>query len=195
MKVVIILLSILIIGCKDTESVKKTKETRLSPSELRAIQFTQDSTYLSQFKSYTVNKLSGKHTYGGSTKVEYKSMFDILKEREKDYKKELLSASEIMEKRKFNANYYRGGQITLDIKRSTIGGANTDNFTIVVKSQNDKEILRKKLKRKTPEAPIGDRMWWNLDFVVIPELVNFPFKVYIIDALNDEPFEYELFAD
>lgn len=76
------------------------------------------------------------------------------------------------------------------IKRSTIGSANSENFTVVLRSVEDKELLRKKFKSNIPETPIGDRMRWNLELIYPPALIEVPFRVYVIDALEDEPFEF-----
>ncbi len=190
-----LLLTLITFCCRSSpvsDTELKPKEKRESKETQLAKQFEKDSIYLSSFKSFKVKKISGKHKYGGSTKIEYESLLDVLKSSEKYWKKQLLSEDEVKEKLKYDKRKNRGGKIILKIDRSSIEAANNDNFKVVVRTMEGEEILRQQLKRKIPERPIVDRMWWNLEIIRLPSLLEFPFKVYVIDALNDDPFEFEV---
>jgi hypothetical protein len=175
-----------------TDSTTTKSEKKLSHKEQKSQQFLKDSIYLSSFTSFEVKKVSGKHKYGGKTNIEYISLLKLLEDSKKRGIKELLTPNEIMKNLDSDKRVYGGGLVRLNIKRNTIGAANTENFMIVIRTQDDKEILREKLDRSTAQAPISDRMWWNLKSVALPNAIEFPFKVYVIDDLEDEPFEFQV---
>ena len=75
------------------DSIKKADE--LEYQEAR-----QDSIDALQIKGYSVKKLSGKHKYGGVTKIEYKSLKDELKKIDSEHPEIIAAKEKLMEKTK-----------------------------------------------------------------------------------------------
>ena len=68
---------------------RQVHDSILKVKELKIDQTKQDSIEDSQIKSYAVKRISGKHKYGGVTKIEYKSLSQILFETEQKAEKEI----------------------------------------------------------------------------------------------------------
>ncbi|HRH71334.1 MAG TPA: hypothetical protein PLB89_17665 [Flavobacteriales bacterium] len=137
-------------------------------------------------------KISGSHKYGGKTKVTWTPLVGLLEEARKDAAKQMQPDAELQT---VLSSYYavsEGGRIRIDIERSTIGAANWEYFTIVVQDSTGSEIFRKALDSDVPEYSSGD--WWNINLVNIPGYVRPPFNVFVIDQLEDAPFNFRIEA-
>jgi hypothetical protein len=156
------------------------------------LEFRQDSIDAKQIKGYSVKKLAGKHKYGGITKIEYKSLSQILSELEKKSKNEMWSNEEKQSKIDAYKIICKGGEIRLDIERTTIGAANTEYFSIIIKDIDEKEICRFDLDSDTPETPILNDYWWNISIQPIDKRIKTPFYIYVVDRLEDTPFKFEV---
>jgi len=93
-------------------------------------------------------------------------------------------------------NHFSGGSIKLQIKRNTIGAANTKYFTFIIKDKNDlKEIFRKKLDSSVPMVPSCAKCPW-INFAFLPlKKIEFPFYVYLVDELgyrNNKIFKWKV---
>jgi len=167
------------------DSIRKVKEHEIA-------QIKQDSIEDSQIKSYSIRKISGKHKYGGVTKIEYQSLSQILSETEKTAKKEMWTSEDLQSKLEAYKRLYIGGQIRLDIERTTIGAANTEYFSIIIKDLAENELYRVDLDSDIPETPNSNDYWWNISIEGIDKRIRAPFYVYIVDRLEDAPFKFEV---
>ena len=167
------------------DSIKKADELEFQEAR-------QDSIDALQIKGYSVKKLSGKHKYGGVTKVEYKSLSQILSELEKEAEKEMWTKEDKQSKIDAYKSISKGGQIRLDIERTTIGAANTEYFSIIIKNMDEKELCRFDLESDIPETPNSNDYWWNISIQRIDKRIKAPFYVYVIDKLEDAPFKFEV---
>ena len=81
-----------------------------------------------------------------------------------------------------------GGRIYLYIERLTIGAANTDMFSVIVRDSTDtNEIFRKDLMSDIPEVPSsGSDYWWNSTVISVPKKVSGKIFIYIIDRLGGD---------
>jgi hypothetical protein len=174
-----------LINTQVQDSIRKVKELEIA-------QIKQDSIEDAQIKSYSIRKISGKHKYGGTTKIEYKSLSQILSETEKKAKKEMWTSEDLQSKLEAYKSLYIGGQIRLDIERTTIGAANTEYFSIIIKDLAENELYRVDLDSDIPETPISNDYWWNISIVGIDKRIRAPFYVYIVDRLQDAPFKFEV---
>lgn len=137
-------------------------------------------------------KISGSHKYGGRTKVTWTPLVGLLEEARKDATKQMQPEAELQA---LLSSYYgssQGGRIRIDIERSTIGAANWKYFTVVVQDSTGAEVFRKELDSDIPEYSSGD--WWNIDLVNVAPYVRPPFNVFVIDQLEDAPFNFRVEA-
>ena len=167
------------------DSIKKVKELEIAQIKL-------DSIEDAQIKGYSIRKISGKHKYGGVTNIEYKSLSQILSETEKKAKKEMWTGEDLQSKLEAYKSLYIGGQIRLDIERTTIGAANTEFFSIIIKDLAENELYRVDLDSDIPETPNSNDYWWNISITGIDKRIRAPFYVYIVDRLEDAPFKFEV---
>jgi hypothetical protein len=174
-----------LINTQVQDSIRKVKELEIA-------QIKQDSIEDAQIKSYSIRKISGKHKYGGVTKIEYKSLSQILSETEKKAKKEMWTSEDLQSKLEAYKSLYIGGQIRLDIERTTIGAANTEYFSIIIKDLDENELYRVDLDSDIPETPNSNDYWWNISIEGIDKRIRAPFYVYIVDKLEDAPFKFEV---
>ncbi len=94
-------------------------------------------------------------------------------------------------------NNYKGGRLALYIQRGTIAAANTEYFTIIVKTKNEEEIFRKELESNTPNSHIsgsryGGNYWWNFGETSIRKAIEIPFYIYVVDKLHSEIYKFEI---
>lgn len=155
----------------------------------------QDSIENSQIKGYSVKKISGNHKYGGKTKIKYTSLSQMISDLEKKAEKEMTSKEDL----KYDIDLYKetsfGGQIRLDIDRGTIGAADTEYFTIIIKDINDEnELFRQKLGSRTPNYYSSRDDWWNIAIVSLKERIKAPFYVYVVDGLTSDNHKFEVSA-
>lgn len=169
------------------DSIKKAEQV-----EIEAMR--QDSIEASQIKGYNIKRLSGKHKYGGKTELEYESLPNILAETNATAKKEMWTEDKLKEQVNLLREHHKGGHLILKIERITIGSADTDNFTVIVKDESDKEIYREKLESSVANTPSGSDDWWNIAVIGIPKRIKTPFFVYVVDQLEDAPFKFEVTA-
>jgi hypothetical protein len=167
------------------DSIKKVKELEIEQAR-------QDSIEQSQIKRYHARKLSGKHKYGGTTRIEYKSLYQLLGEVETQAKKEMWTDQQKLSKLNGYKMLAKGGQLRLDIERNTIGGANTQHFSMIVKDMEENEIYRVDLDHSIPETPSGNDYWWNISIEHIEKRIKPPFYVYVVDKIQDEVFKFEV---
>lgn len=110
--------------------------------------------------------------------------------------KEMWSLEKKIERIEFYEKFADGGMIHLYLTRLTIGAANTDMFTVIVKDSTDSnEILRRDLKSDIPNTPSsGSSYWWNYTSIPIPNRINGNVYIYIIDKLGGEnnKFKFEV---
>ncbi|PHR49845.1 MAG: hypothetical protein COA32_01540 [Fluviicola sp.] len=174
------------------DSIQKVNDSVRKVEEFAIAQLKKDSIEDSQIKRYSVEKISGKHKYGGATKIQYKSLFQLLSEIEKKAKKEMWTYEEKKSKIDAYKSFYKGGEIRLDIERTTLGAANTKYFSIIIKDLDENELYRKDLDSNIPETPKSNDYWWNISIEGIDKRIRAPFYVYVVDKLEDAPFKFEV---
>lgn len=171
------------------DSIKKANQLQVQQ------QAQQDSIENSQIKGYSVKKISGNHKYGGKTKIEYNSLFQMITDLEKKAEKEMMSKEDLKQEIADYKSIYAGGKIQLDIDRGTIGSADTEFFTIIVKDINDdNELFREKLAQRTPDYYTSNDNWWNIAIVYPNKRIKAPFYVYVVDGLTSDTFKFEVSA-
>lgn len=175
---------------KDKERAAKFTDSIQKAEVAEAEIFKQDSIDALSIKGYKIKLISGKHKYGGRTSIEYQSLFQVLAETKANAKKRMLSKEELDSKIKDVKNFNKGGRIILNVERTTISSADTENFTIIVKDKDDKEISRETFESDIPEY--GSDYWWNIAVRSISKRVKAPFYIYVVDVLEDEPFKFEV---
>ena len=167
------------------DSIKKAKEFELE-------QMRQDSIEAMLIKGYSVKKLSGKHKYGGVTKIEYKSCQQLIDEVKERADKQMWANEVLQSNLDFYKRTCKAGQVILYIERTTIGSANTEYFTIIIKDKNENELYRKELENDIPEY--SSDWWWNYGYAYLDKRIKAPFYVYVVDRLEDAPFKFEVTA-
>lgn len=177
---------------KEVLEIKRLDSMRIAEEGIEREKTRQDSIEESQIKGYSIKKLSGKLKYGGSTKIEYNSLLQILAETEATAEKEMWTKKEKQYQLESYKDVCKGGRIILKIERTTIGGANTEYFTIIVKDLNELELYRTKLDSDIPNTPNSNDYWWNISVRDISQRIKAPFYVYVVDAIEKETFKFEV---
>lgn len=155
-------------------------------------EYLKDSIQYASIKRFIITKIEGKHKYRGKTYIEYKSLHQLLKNIKLEAKNEMWTNEKLDEKIKIYKKDFRGGMLILHVDRETIGHANMEEFTLIVKSSKDEEIMRYTFGYDAPEIPNGDDFWWNIGGKNIPTKVDYPFYVYVIDGLTSDKFKFEI---
>ena len=88
----------------------------------------------------------------------------------------------------------KDGRIQMYIERPSIGSANLEYFTIIIKDKDEKELYRETLEQDIPETPNSNDMWWNLGYAYPNIKLTPPFYIYVVDRLEDAPFKFEVTA-
>jgi len=84
-----------------------------------------------------------------------------------------------------------GGVLTVHIIRPTIGGASTDNFTVVI-MQDGVEKERIVGEKNLPDASNLTENWISYFAIALNKKYITPFDVYIIDDLREERYHYKV---
>jgi hypothetical protein len=208
MKVLAQLLCVILLITHGTSCTTKAKadQEKATPAQATAATTTNgnsetssytisDSLADSKVNAYDVKLVEGKHKYGGYTKLKYLNTLQFLNERISTMKKQMKTEEEISSTRDAIKSDIPGGMIQMEIGRITLDGANTDMFTVIIKDDKEKEVYRKELKSSIPETPNGDRFWWNIANVIVPNKIRPPFFIYVVDRLNDDPFKFSVTAN
>ena len=165
------------------DSIKKAEEFELQQAR-------QDSIDAIKIKGYYIKKLSGKHKYGGETKIEYQSLAQLLDEAKKKSEKEMWTKEKLQSTIDAYKSGLKGGLVSLYIERSTIGSANTKYFSVIIKDTNESELFRVELDSEIPDYSSDN--WWNYGYAYIDKRIKVPFYVYVVDRLEDAPFKFEV---
>ena len=90
-----------------------------------------------------------------------------------------------------------GGRITIYIEAKTIGAANTKYWEYVIRTFDDKEILREEGSDEIPEFKTSEfgTIWWNINVVDLQDKVSLPVKVFVINKLQNTRSEYIIYPD
>jgi hypothetical protein len=165
------------------DSIKKAKEFEFQQAR-------QDSIEATQIKGYSIKKLSGKHKYGGVTKIEYQSLAQLIDEAKQQSEKEMWTKQKLQSTINAYKSSCKGGQVRLYIERTTIGSANTEMFSVIIKDTNESELFRVELDSDIPEYSSDN--WWNYGYAYIDKRIKVPFYVYVVDKLEEAPFKFEV---
>ncbi len=134
---------------------------------------------------YTIETITeGKLPPGetGYTIFKYYDYNELVSNKKKELSNNL-SSEKIIKK---ELSYIpKGGMATINIGRTTLTEANTNNFEYVI-FENGEEIYRKKGRNNIPNTPSeGDGTnWWNIDTLVFPKPIKHQMTIYIIDNFN-----------
>jgi hypothetical protein len=136
----------------------------------------------------TIIRLEGVNNNFGITNVGYQTLDQLKAQIEIDAGKEMWTPDKKKETIDNYEKSYAGGWIHLYFTRLTIGAANTEMFTIIVKDSTDNnEILRKELENTIPNTPpAGSNYWWNYVITPLPSAIKGKFFIYVIDKLGQE---------
>ena len=180
----------------DLKAIKEqaTKDS-IAKAELAEIDLAkEDSIKALDIKGYLVNKISGNHKYGRTIKVEYQSLSQVLDELRSTAKREMWTDHNLKSDLSFYRSIAKGGVVTLDINRGTRGAANSDNFSVIIKDIDEKEIFRKDFVKNRPTYSSKSDGWWTYCYASIDKRVSAPVYIYVIDKLADAPFKYKVMA-
>ncbi len=155
-------------------------------------EYIKDSIQNASIKKFSVKKIQGSHKYGGNTRIKYKSLHQLLNETIKKSKKEMWTDIELSETIDTYKKGFKGGALFLDIERGTIGHANMEYYTLILQNLKEKEVMRHVFKPDIPNTPIDNDFWWNTGVVNIPQLIEYPFYVYVIDGLTSDKYKFEV---
>lgn len=108
------------------------EDSRKKDSDVEFAEFLQDSVDALKIKGYSVKLISGKHKYGGRTKIQYQSLPQLITEANEDSQKKMWTKEKLQSVIDSYRSSCRGGAVTLEIERNTIEGANTENFSIII---------------------------------------------------------------
>ena len=176
---------------REAKAIEREIQDSIAKQEKIAQEYQKDSLEQSKIVSYSVNKISGSHKYGGITKIQYQNFVQLMKDELEEAKKQMKPDSEVQEIVSLIKSDC-AGRIRLDVTRNTIGSANLEYFTIIVKDKNDKEIYRKELEDEIPNPSYGSDDWWNIGIESIPNMKNQEFYVYIVDELDDAVHKFKV---
>ena len=133
----------------------------------------------------TIKRLEGKNVYW-ATNISYDAPQKANKIKKQDRE---TSAEEGKPEAK-------GGVIELYITRADSNLVNFKWFTVIITDMTDNEIYREELPDtipaafKRPPSSLGSYIspgtWWNLTSIYIPEKIEGPFYVYVIDNAATE---------
>jgi hypothetical protein len=62
---------------------------------------------------------------------------------------------------------------------------------VIVEDSEGAEIVRHEGDEDLPEVPGRDRMWWNLEFIGLPDFKP-PLKIRVVDTLNNLTADFRL---
>ncbi|MEO0108805.1 MAG: hypothetical protein ABIK62_06505 [candidate division WOR-3 bacterium] len=135
----------------------------------------------------------------GHTWIDYKSPRQLEDELAKEAQLKMWSESEVAKRRCWIP---AGGEVVVHISRGTLGSANTRWFTVIVKD-GDRELVRRQGEEDIPDwnpPSLYDRSatsgeWWNLMVVSIPEPLERPINVYVIDDILKKRFEWTVIPE
>ena len=71
---------------------------------------------------------------------------------------------------------------------ATISAANTENWMYIIQTMNGKDLIRKEGENNIPEYTTLSQyatIWWNIDSACLSKEIEGPYKVYVIDQLNN----------
>ncbi len=195
--------SAMFISCgKSAEELQKEKEVRANDSiakvqdsiriaEEKEIEvYKKDSIEASKIEKYLVKMIEGKHKYGGKTTFKYMSLPMEIDFVRAQASKEMWTDEKLDHYISLYKNTAKGGTITLNVERGTIDAANSEMFSIIVKDSNEKELYRKEFDSEIPDH--SSSVWYNYFSTILPEKIETPFYVYVIDRLQDTPFKFEV---
>jgi hypothetical protein len=137
---------------------------------------------------YDITKISNKNAYG-SVSIEYKPYKLLIDAKTEKLKNKFASELEI---KNASSNIPLGGQVIININRSTIGAANTEYFLYVF-TKDGKEVFRKKGSDSIAEVPFGPGgMWWNLSVINIQKDFGSEISLFVIDELSGGRDEFTI---
>lgn len=147
---------------------------------------------INKINSFEILRIEGKNDMSGVTNVGYKSLDQLIAKVKIDSEKQMWTKEKEAEKIKIYEDIAQGGVIDLYLKRLSIGAANTEMFTLIIKDSNEEELYREELDDSIPN-PEGS-YWWNYAGIYIPKKIKGKIYIYIIDKLNSENprFKFEI---
>lgn len=119
---------------------------------------------------------------GDDVEVRYMSKTDLAAEVRKMLENELRPEEEI---RKKERTVPPGGRLIVKVYRHTLGGANAENFTLVIRDKTNREIMRRRWEYNVGELPGEKGMWWNLMTETLDRELEVGDTVSIVDAVGD----------
>lgn len=85
----------------------------------------------------------------------------------------------------------KGGAIELFLTRATESRANFKYFFVVIRGEDDKgKLMEIDLDNQPPQLPEANG-WWNFTLVLVPDVVKFPFYVYVNDRQSQYLSDYK----
>jgi hypothetical protein len=141
---------------------------------------------------YTVGSKQVKHgstveliEYQAFATIEYKNYEYLYKKLQDDAKVQLWTSKKLESK---TSILPKGGYIQVEVKGLTIDAANTEWWEYVVQTMEGEEIIRQSGEHSVPNYTTSEYLttWWNIDIISLNDKIEKPFKVYVIDKLQNK---------
>jgi len=169
----------------------KVNDSINNSNRIEFLEFQQDSIISTKIKEYSIKRLQGSDEYDCITNIYYKNLHQILSEINTKSVKEMWTAQEKQTKIEAYKFSCKGGQINLHINRLSLGSANTNMFSIIIKDCNENELFRYNFDSSLPSYG-SSGYWRNYGICFVNKTIKAPFYVYVIDKMSDSPFKFEI---
>ncbi len=149
--------------------------------------YSQKADALDTIKDYRINKIIGDANKNVGADIEYKTYRQLCSDVDNKADKEMLSADK---KSELLSKVPQGGQITILIKGSTVERSRLGEWTLLIKDESDKELLRKTSNYRRIQH--DKESWVGVEVVLIPFSVPATFNVHLIPPYQTEGSVFKL---
>lgn len=172
---------------KTADDIRKETERILQDSvKINDELFKKDSLNSLNIKGYEVKAISDTVTsYYTTVQVEYISLVEIVKDDYFRAAKNMWTSEKLNGLLEAHKSLCKGGKIKVNIVAKCHSEADISNYSIVIKNMQEKELYRHIFEESPPVAGYRTNEYYNLGYFNIPEKINFPVYIYIIDELSE----------
>lgn len=120
-----------------------------------------------------------------SAKIKYRSFEVMCNELDEKAKTEMWTEDKLQ---MALSSVPKSGCIMFYVYGATINAANTENWMYIIQTMNGKDLIRKEGENNIPEHTTLSQyatIWWNIDSACLSKEIEGPYKVYVIDQLNN----------
>lgn len=150
---------------------------------------TWDLNEVMQSYSSEITKIEGKDPYH-RTNILYKTFNQVFDDVNSVVALDGLSEEERSEAVNIYQGIAAGGQIALFLDRATPEQADLENFSITITDLAESNIIYSETLESSPGRYYSLDIWYNYVTVEIPNQVEGPFMVTIMDSANNTLYKY-----